>query len=213
MLTEIFVRVGRIQFLILGLVASGLVIFGKPFILLWAGKEYGEAYYVALLLTIPSSVALIQNVGIEIQRAMNLHKYRAYVYLIMALLNFVMSIYLVQIYGAIGAAIGTAISLVIANGLIMNLYYHQKCSLNIILFWKNILRQSCGLIPPLILGCILCCFTNLYAADTLIRCILGYTMFYCICVYHISMNTYERLLIKNIIRKLLKLEIKKEDRE
>ena len=42
-LTELFVRVGRIQFLILSLVCTGIIFFGKPFIYFWAGPGYDDA--------------------------------------------------------------------------------------------------------------------------------------------------------------------------
>ena len=44
-LTELFTKVGRIQFIILMLVVCGFVFFGQPFINLWAGDEYREARY------------------------------------------------------------------------------------------------------------------------------------------------------------------------
>ena len=130
-LTEIFTKVGRIQFLILGLVSSGIYFFGFYFITkIWAGEEYESSYFVALLLIFPASIALMQNLGIEIQRAKNKHQFRSVVYAIMAVINLLLSIVLCQKYGAIGSAIGTAISLIIANGIIMNIYYYKKCNKN-----------------------------------------------------------------------------------
>lgn len=68
-LTRLFTKVGRIQFMILGLILSGFIFFGIPFVKIWAGSEYGDSYAVALLLIAPVTVPLIQNLGIEIQRA------------------------------------------------------------------------------------------------------------------------------------------------
>lgn len=137
MLTDLFTRVGRIQLLILGLVASGVVFFGRQFIVgYWAGEGYGESYYVALLLIIPASIALIQNIGIEVQRAQNKHQFRSIAYLMMALINLGLSIVLCQKYGAVGSAAGTAISLILCNGVIMNIYYHRKCNIDISAFGK-----------------------------------------------------------------------------
>ena len=76
-LSDLFIKIGRIQFALLALIASGLIFFGKAFIHYWAGNGYDEAYYVALLLIIPITVPLIQNVGIEIQRAKNKHQFRS----------------------------------------------------------------------------------------------------------------------------------------
>ena len=124
---------------------------GKDFILnIWAGKEYEDAYYVALLLIIPASIALIQNIGIEIQRAQNQHQFRSVIYIGMAVINLVLSILLCQKYGAIGCAIGTAVSLIIANGLIMNIFYHKKCNIDIVTFWREIGSVAKGMIIPFI---------------------------------------------------------------
>ena len=81
---------------------------------------------------------LIQNVGIEIQRAKNMHQFRSWLYLFMAAGNILINIPLVQNYGGFGAAIGTSLSYLIGNGLIMNIYYHQKIGLNMLYFWKEL---------------------------------------------------------------------------
>ena len=195
-LTDLFIRVGRIQFLLLGLVGSGLVFFGKPFITnFWAGPEYGDSYAVALLLTLPASIALVQNLGIEIQRAKNLHRFRAVAYTIMAAVNLLLSIYLCQRYGAIGSAVGTAISLILANGLIMNIYYHKKCNIDILAFWRAIFPLIVGLAIPAIFGLVL---QKVLDFDRIWMLLLGiglYTGVYCLSQWFIGMNPYEKGLI------------------
>ena len=194
-LNSLFVKIGRIQFLILALVASGIVIFGKAFICFWVGNGYEDSYYVALLLIIPASIALIQNLGIEIQRAENKHQFRSYAYIIMALVNLIMSIYLCQIYGAIGSAIGTAVSLILANGLIMNIYYHLKCGIDVIAFWKNIIQMSLGLILPVGISFLLPIYFDYYTKTGFIAGVAIYTLVYCVSMWFVSMNQYEKSLI------------------
>lgn len=194
-LTALFIKVGRVQFLILGLVASGLVVFGKQFIYFWAGEGYEDAYYVALLLILPSIIPLIQNVGIEIQRAQNKHKFRSVVYSIMAIINLVMSIYLCQIWGAVGSALGTGISLILANGIIINIYYHKACNVNVIIFWKNIISMIPGVIIPFIIGAILMNYVVVNSLFHLGIYIIGYSILYAICIWMFSMNSYEKKLL------------------
>lgn len=204
-LTNLFTKVGRIQFLILGLLASGIVFFGKYFIVeLWAGKGYENSYLVALLLIIPAAIALIQNLGIEIQRAENLHQFRAIIYSVMAVLNLGLSIILCQKYGAIGSAIGTAISLVVANGFIMNIYYNRKCNIDIPFFWKNILRQSLGLILPICVGIAIVTFVEIKSRLMFGICVIAYTIVYCLSMWMLGMNEYEKDLIKKPMRKLFR---------
>lgn len=202
-LTELFIKVGRIQFLILGLISTGIVFFGRYFIVgLWAGEGYDNAYYVSLLLILPASIALIQNLGIEIQRAENKHQFRSIIYTVMAFINLGLSIYLCQKYGAVGSAVGTALSLVIANGLIMNVYYNKKCNIDIPLFWKNILRQSVGLIAPVILGILLLNFVHIDSVMKFAAGVAVYTAVYCASMWIFGMNSYEKDLIIKPLKKV-----------
>ena len=41
----------------------------------------------------------------------------------MAFLNIAISIFFINLYGTVGATFGTAISLLVCNGLIINIYY------------------------------------------------------------------------------------------
>lgn len=199
-LTELFIKVGRIQFEILGLIASGVVFFGKDFIVnIWAGKEYVDAYYVALLLMIPATIALVQNLGIEIQRAQNRHQYRSIIYAGMAVINLVLSIYLCQKYGAIGSAIGTAISLIVANGIVMNVFYHFMCNINIIAFWREIVGVSKGMIIPFTVG-ILLHQTEYKNTYFFMGKIVMYSIVYVISMFCIGMNCTERGYFTKLIR-------------
>ncbi len=203
-LTSLFIKVGRIQFLVLALIATGFIFFGKAFINLWAGSEYGESYFIALLLMLSLSIDLIQNVGIEMLRAQNKHRFRSIVYVIMAVINLGLTIILCPKYGAIGAVIGTAISFLVANGLIMNIYYHKRGNIDIIAFWKSISRLSFGLIIPIIGGTLLNQFFDFLSVSALLIGIVVYTFIYCVSMWFFGMNQYERQLIIKPIKKVCK---------
>jgi len=208
-LTKLFIRVGRIQFELLLLVISGFIFFGMDFITVhWVGTGYKESYYVFLLLAIPATVPLIQNLGIEIQRAENKHQFRSIVYGLMAIVNLIMSIFLCQKYGAIGSAIGTAISFVLCNGIIINIYYHKKCYINIIEFWRNILKIVISVCPTIIIWLLIRNYFNLSSILEFILGIVIYTLLYCGFLWMSGMNEEEKELIKNCIiaikRKLIR---------
>lgn len=205
-LTEIFTKVGRIQFIILMLVGTGILFFGKDFVTkYWAGVEYHDSYYVTIILSFAASIALIQNVGIEIQRAQNLHQFRSFIYAIMALINLIISIFLCQKYGAIGSAIGTGLSLIIANGLIMNIYYHKKCNVNIIYFWQNILKLSKGLIFPIVFGVLYCISISAPNVLHYLFYIIAYTGIYCLSMWKFGMEEYEKQLILNPLKRMISI--------
>ena len=202
-LTEIFTQVGRLQFIVLMAILTGFIFFGKYFVFQWAGDEYENSYYVALFLIIPVTVPLIQNIGIEIQRAKNMHQFRSYIYLGMALLNIVISIFLAQIWQELGAAFGTTISIVLANGFVMNWFYHKRIGINIIYFWKQIGKFAPALIVPIITGFIL----NIKTCETLagfICRVIIYIAIYGLSFYLLGLNQFEKSQVKKILKKLAK---------
>ncbi len=203
-LTLFFTKVGRLQYLLLALIASGIIFFGKPFIEFWSGGGYERSYYVALLLILPGVVPLIQNVGIEIQRAENRHHYRSIIYGLMAIANFIISIILCQIWDAVGCALGTCIAVVVANIIIMNIIYHKKINIDMIYFWKNILRQTVGMIIPFICGILIMKFYEINSIIKLVAGIAAYSLIYCVFVWFFSMNNYEKNIIKGAISKIFK---------
>jgi len=204
-LTDIFTRVGRIQFIILALVATGVLFFGKPFILnIWAGEGYDDSYAVALLLILSSSIALIQNLGIEIQRAQNRHQFRSVAYAIMSVINLGITVVFARIYGSVGTAIGTAVSYVLVNGLIMNIYYHKRCNIDILYFWRSIGGLAKALILPVACGV---CINLVLDLNRFIGLALGiavYVAVYCTSMWLFGMNAYEKGLILKPLRKIFK---------
>ena len=202
--TSLFTRIGRVQFILLSLICSGLIFFGHPFINMWAGTNYSEAYSIMLLLVIPVTIPLIQNIGIEIQKAKNMHQFRSWIYMFIAIANVCLSIPLTKIYGGVGAALGTAISLLIGNGLIMNWYYHKKVGLDMKYFWGQILKFVPSLLLPAAIGVFMYFFVNLYQIKIFLVCGIIYVGIFCVSMWFIGMNSYEKDLIGNPMKKLLR---------
>ena len=204
-LTELFIRVGRIQFLVVGLIVTGFAVFGQPFILLWAGASYADAYWIAVLTLFPLCIPLIQNTGLSIVVAQNKHKFRSIVYLMIAIIN-VISTYLVVPYlGGIGAALCSCLSYLLGQGLIMNMYYYKVVGINIPLFWKNILKMA--IFPGLMMVAGLF-IKNAVSFDnwlTFFAGVIVYTAIYCLGTYRLNMNDYE----KDVIREPLKNAVSK----
>jgi len=201
-LTQLFTRIGRVQFIILSLISSGLLFFGRPFISMWAGKNYDGSYPIALLLIIPVTIPLIQNIGIEIQRAKNMHRFRSWVYFFIALGNLAVTIPLAKAYGGIGAAIGTAASLIVGNGLMMNWYNHVKVGLDMKFFWKQILNFVPALIIPGIAGIVMNSFIDLNNIFFFLVSGMIYVIIFSISMWLIGMNQYEKDLLGKPIIKL-----------
>lgn len=202
-LTKLFARIGRLQFIILSLIATGLIFFGKSFIKMWAGEDYAESYYILLLLIIPVTIPLIQNIGIEIQRAKNMHQFRSWTYFFIALINIAVSIPLAKAYGGIGAAIGTALSLLIGNGFLMNWYNHTKVGLNMKFFWKQILSFIPALCIPIVSGVIITKLFNINNVTSFVFFGGIYVVIFSVSMWFIGLNTYEKDLLGKPINRLL----------
>lgn len=198
-----FIKAGRIQFLIVSLILTGFILFGREFIMLWAGKGYESSYIITCILMIPVTIPLIQNIGISILQAKNMHKFRTILYALISIANVIISIPLAKAYQGIGSAIGTGISFIIGNGLIINWYYYKKAEIDIPRFWKNILKMSFPMIILFIVTAILKIIINVnYSWITLIIKVTIYSLMYCILVYLFSMNEYEKGIVNKVLKKL-----------
>ena len=91
-ISDLFIRTGRIQYIIMAFILTGFIVFGKSFICLWAGEDYMDAYWIALCFFIPLIVPYIQNLGITILQARNQMKFRSLLYVIKAVSRLAISI-------------------------------------------------------------------------------------------------------------------------
>ena len=121
----------------------------------------------------------------------------------MALFNLVVSIILCRRLGGFGAALGTGIATVLANGIIMNIVYHKKINIDIVTFWKSILRATIGMIVPFAAGAAIMVFVKIDSIIKLVLWICVYAAVFCAFVWLFSMNDYEKSLVKGFGGKIL----------
>lgn len=180
-LTSIMIRVGRVQMSVLLFIFGGFIILGQSFIEIWAGKENLKAYYLIIAMVFPGIVPWSQNIGIEIQRAMNMHVFRSVAFSIFAIFNLIIT-YLATLWlGIDGSVFGYIISVTIANGILMNAYYQIKMHLNMKRFWGNVLQVS---IPFFIVTIILKIVSNYYVINS-ISVFLAYGIIYSVAYFFI----------------------------
>lgn len=204
-LSDILIRIGRIQYYIVSLIVTGFAVFGKLFLHYWSGDQYMDAYFVALITMIPISVPLIQNIAFNIIQAQNKHYFRSIIYLIIAIINMIGTYLVIPKYGIIGAALCTCFAYLIGNGIILNIYYWKSIKLDIPLFWKNIIRNSFVPFITFVFGNFM---INYIITPKSLIClcldIMLYTLIYFIFSWFFSMNEYERNLIKSTFFKFIK---------
>lgn len=200
-LTDEMIKIGRIQYYIIFLMASGLVLFGKQFIIAWVGLEFELAYYVALILIIPVCFPLIQNLGLSIMQAMNKYKFKSISTLIMAIINVIASYFLAIKYGVIGSAIGTAGSLILCNIILINVYYHKVIKIDVIKFWKEIFKMTLLFLIPVVLIIVIMLIISLNGMISVIVYGVIYVLAFSLISYFIVMNKYEKGVVNKFLKK------------
>ena len=151
-LSELFIQIGRWQYYLLALVASGFIIFGSQFIELWAGESFHDAYWITILIIIPFTIDLIENIGLAILQALNQYAFRAKMYSCVGLLNICLAIPLGLKFGGVGCAVATGISMFLGNGIGMNWYYAKQIGLNIKEFWGQISKITLVVVCCALIG-------------------------------------------------------------
>ncbi len=132
------IKIGRFEFMALGGALCAYLMIGREFIVLWLGTSYLQAWMVGLILMIPASVPLVQNVCLSILRAQNKMKFRTAAICFMSVFNLIITVMGVRRFGPLAACAGTAVSLIFANIIAMNIYYIKVIKLNIFRIFKNI---------------------------------------------------------------------------
>lgn len=201
-LTDLAIKVGRLQSYIMMLVISGFIVFGRQFIHFYVGPGYELAFGVAISMMIPNVIPLLQSVFSATIVAQNKHKFRSLMYLGIAVLNVIGTWILLKPMGIIGAALMTGIALVIGQGFVMNWYYHFKSGLNVIRFWKMVAPT---IVVPIILciaGLLLSNIIDFYRPVVLVFSIMIYTAVFCFMVWKLSFNDYEKQLVLRPLEKI-----------
>lgn len=201
-LTRILARVGRYQAILYCWVLGAFIVVGNWFIGAWAGAAYHEAYYMTVAMLVPATVPLVQNVGIEIQKAKNMHKARSLAYLICSVIDLTLTVALARRIGAWAAVVGYVFYIVAAAWLFMNWYYEARIGLNMTFYWKRVMP----VIVCSVLATILCFIGTIHLPVNGFATFLLwsglYTITYAFFVWKFSLNERERYMI---IGKLINL--------
>lgn len=202
LLTELLTKVGRIQFLLLSLISCGFIFLGREFIYLWAGDGYEQSYTITLLLILPATIPLAQNVSLEIMRAKNMHKVRSFMYFAMAIANVAISIPCIRLWEAQGAALGTAVTLILGDCIGMNLYYHKRVGLDMIYYWKQIIKFIPAFLLIIALELVV---TTFFSMNGLLAFVIHggvYLFIFAVSMWFLGMNQTEKELILGPLRKI-----------
>jgi O-antigen/teichoic acid export membrane protein len=199
-ITATFVKVGRIQFHILGFILCVYILIGEKFIIFWAGKNYVSAYWISLFIMIPYTLPLIQSIGNSLIQAYNVQRPLVITFLINTILTIMISYLLMHTYGAKGCAIALAIAIVIGEVIIMNWFYWKRLGINIPLFWKEIARIAIVMVCLTFVFKYIITFFIIKGLFSLVSFVLIFAIIYFPVIYFVAMNTYEKELVLSLFK-------------
>lgn len=209
-LTDFVIGPGRIQTMVALLGIVGFVILGKDFVEIWMGPGFDDVYKITLILIIPAIIPLIESVTNNILDAMMKRMARSLALLGMCAINLVSSIIFIHFFGYIGAAFGTALSVIVGHGIILNIYLHKKIGINVLRMFKSIFK---GILVAALISLALGSLVSLIPGDGIIWFVIKgglVVLIYGVAMYVLAMNAQEKGYVKNIFDTGLKvLKIKK----
>ncbi len=197
-----FIKVSRLQFIICCYIFGGFMLVGKNFIILWVGEQYINSFYIAAIVMASLVMGISQNAGIAVLQAKNLHKFRAQVQLLMAVLNIIIAIPLATKWGGLGIASAIFVIHFFGIFVVMSIYYQRKAKLDVLKLWGQLIK----FIPSIAIITIILYFSNkfMFGSMTLI-CqvlvnVLTYSVVYFLVIYIFNMNLYEKTEVKKLLR-------------
>ncbi len=206
-LMPLMIKVGRIQLMLIGLVSVGFLALGKSFIVdIWNKPDFAQSYYCAVLLLLPNMLYLPMQVANTTLVVENKVKIQAQIFMVMSVVNVVLSLIFSHFWGAIGAALAVFVAYLV-RVVLMIAVYQKKMDLDMIKFFKDVfLSMSPYLIITFLVGFAMEQFNPL--SHGLLRfAVNGTVLVGCFGVLMLlkGFNKYERNLVLGIFKKVGKI--------
>jgi O-antigen/teichoic acid export membrane protein len=190
----------RVILFISNLFFGGMIVLGAPFISIWMGSKYAVqaepliiTFFITLYFLSPNFISYAYLQGC------NNHKFYAYLSMLVALLNVILSIFLIEKMGLIGVAIGAAIPQILIFGFFIPIYVSKSLKLSYFEFLRS--THFNLLVPTIFLVVSLYMMKMIFIPQEFFVLFLQGSVgafLYVISVYFISLNHDERDKIKNI---------------
>ena len=201
-ISDEMIRIGRIIFMLLSLIWVVFLVNGKEFIVLWAGRDNSEAYIVTSLLMFAYIFILTESIGTQILWAMNQHKEQAILKIVIVLLNIVLTALLIGWNPLIGATIGSFISLILGDVVVMNIIFKKKLKISLKYYYQGIFK---GIVPclciALVAGILSYQFIPMGWIWFLIK-VLIMVLVYGIAMVSFGMTKYEKNLFISMLKRI-----------
>jgi O-antigen/teichoic acid export membrane protein len=201
-ITKLMIKVSRIQLFVVGILIIGVITLGKQFVVFWMGPDFARSYSVIVLLIVPGIITLTQEIGNTMLFVVNELKYRAFLFIGASTISVIISIILTPSMGALGAAIGIFIALVLCHVIGINIVYYKILKLNIPRFFREChLKMIAPFSFSLLSGFLINAFIPAHNLITFLPKAIFLGVVYIIFMWFLGLNTYEKEMIRGLVRK------------
>jgi O-antigen/teichoic acid export membrane protein len=148
-ITDLMIKIGRIQMVVMSLIIGGFLLLGKEFFILWMGEDFVISYYCAALMILPAILSSTESIADSAMIMMNKVDLRAYSAIAMAVVNVAIACVLTKPYGALGGAIAIFCAYTVQN-IILNIMYAKNMHLEMKRFYAQCYARM--VVPAVIFG-------------------------------------------------------------
>lgn len=199
-LTALMTKIGRYQAILFLWVWGGFILVGRFFVTKWAGPEFDSVYWMIIVMTTAIFIPLVQNTGIEIQRAKNMHKARSIAYLCMAVVNLAITILLAPYINVWAPTLGYVVYSIVGCGVFMNWYYQKHIKLNMFYFWRKVSKCIISALSPIAVCVIASHWLPVVSWPGFVIWGIAYSLLYGITAYYLMLNRSEKRVITKLLR-------------
>ena len=200
-LTKKLVEPGRLVSIVGGAVLFGFISCGEQFVHLFYGENYTSAWFIAIIIMVPMYINMLTGPAVSILDAMNKRMSRSIILTITTVLNIILTVLWIDMYGIIGASVATAISVILGQIIMMNIYYSKVIKIKMFFLYKRVFS---GILPYQFIGAVIALLiktqiSNIYLSFVVCGMVFlivsfgGYILF--------GMEESEKSLLKSVLRK------------
>ncbi|VAW87013.1 hypothetical protein MNBD_GAMMA16-584 [hydrothermal vent metagenome] len=206
-IVEMYISGTKYMIIISNLLTVGIIILGGALIAIWMGPEYKErCETVLLILFVSLFVQGPQLISYSVLKGLAKQKIYSYVSLGVAIVNLALSIVLVQKWGIVGVAIGSAVPQILFHGLFVPLFTLHVLNISVWQYFRK--TYLITLLPTVILFLVLVWIDKYFYPEgylTLILFALISAVIYLVFVYLFSLDGNEKKVCIRYIKKSLKI--------
>ena len=173
-LTNTLIEPCRLSALVGGVIVFGFFAIGRQFIKIVYGASYDAAWIYALIIMIPMFINMTNGVLINVLDVLKKRIVRSFILLGTTILNIVLTVIFIKSIGIIGAVIATAISTLLGQVLIMNIYYDRKLGIKVMRLFAKSYK---GILPIYIIASVISFIISRFINSVLLSFIIGGILF------------------------------------